>query len=88
MERFVFCFSSLKGKRLQTAQVLSSPGEGYSMDPKTQLEEWGARKGELFTKSTLDGKALGLQQSSSASCPASEKAGEARVMPASSASSP
>lgn len=58
------------------------------MDPKTQLEGWGARKSELFTKSTLNRKALGLQQPSSASCPALEKAREARVMPASSASSP
>lgn len=59
MERFVFCFSSLKGKRLQTAQVLSSPGAGSSIDPKTQLEGWGARRGELFTKSALDGRLSG-----------------------------
>lgn len=64
------------------------PRRGVFHGPQNPAEGWGARRGELFTKSTLDGKALGLQQPPPASCPASEKAGEARVTPASSASSP
>ena len=67
VERFFF-FSSLKGKKLQTAQVLSSPNTWVlHRPPETrQVWSWGAGRGGFLKKSPLDRKALHLTSPPSA----------------------
>lgn len=56
---FLFFFS--KRQKATNSSGPELPRRGVFHGPKTQLEGQGARRGELFTKSTLDGKALGLR---------------------------
>lgn len=83
---FLFFFS--KRQKATNSSGPELPRSRVVHRPQNPAGGVGSQERRALYKVSSGWKALGLQQPSSASCPASEKAGEARVMPASSASSP